>query len=179
MISPTIGNVTVSQAIDRIAQYMDNPDNEYTIMIGTESQVYDNYICYVTVLAVHNVGHGGIYFYNKEMVEERCSLVNRLYTEASKSLEFASTFMDEIRNHHLEKLINTKNIEIHVDIGNNGNSCAAIAGAVGMIKGYGYNVKIKPDAYAASAIADKKTKNPGKSRRKLRRQLKKAAQANK
>ena len=49
------------------------------------------------------------------------------------------------------------NLEIHVDIGENGRTKELIDEVVGMIIGNGLAVRIKPHAYAASAVADKYT----------------------
>ena len=46
-------------------------------------------------------------------------------------------------------------IEIHVDIGNNGKTKNLISEIVGMVRSSGYTVKIKPDAFGASNVADR------------------------
>ncbi len=177
MISPTYGQLELKEVVNKIADYINKNGNnvKYKFIIGTDSQVYGNNIVYVTVVACCCVGHGGIYFYDKSKIASKVSLQERLYTEASLSLEFASKFMTEITNHgeHLDTFINLKSLEIHVDVGVDGESRAVIQGAVGMIKGSGYNVKIKPDAYTASCIADKHTKNVNPLSRAKKRQLKK------
>ena len=48
-------------------------------------------------------------------------------------------------------------LEIHVDVGNAGKTNQIIKEVVGMVTGSGYAVKTKPDAYGASAVADKHT----------------------
>jgi hypothetical protein len=49
------------------------------------------------------------------------------------------------------------NLEIHVDIGENGRTKEMIDEVVGMIIGGGMRVRIKPHAYAATSVADKHT----------------------
>ena len=49
------------------------------------------------------------------------------------------------------------NLEIHVDIGENGRTKEMIDEVVGMIIGNGMRVRIKPHAYAATSVADKHT----------------------
>ena len=176
MISPTYGQLELPRVVDKIAEYIkkNGTSNKYKFIIGTDSQVYDKNIIFVTVIACCCVGHGGIYFYDKSKVVQKISLQERLYTEATLSLEFASKFMSEIHEHgkHLDTFINLNSLEIHVDVGNNGESKAVIQGVVGIIKGSGYIVKIKPDAYTASCIADKHTKNVNPLSRTKKRQLK-------
>jgi predicted RNase H-related nuclease YkuK (DUF458 family) len=50
-------------------------------------------------------------------------------------------------------------LEIHLDIGPDGETRDLIREIVGMVMGSGFNAKIKPDAYAASSVADRYTKN--------------------
>lgn len=44
---------------------------------------------------------------------------------------------------------------IHADIGKNGKTKDMIKEVVGLIKGNGFMPKIKPEAYAASSLADR------------------------
>ena len=50
-----------------------------------------------------------------------------------------------------------QDVEIHVDIGQKGPTRELIAEVVGMIRGNGFNVKTKPDAFGASSVADRHT----------------------
>jgi len=54
-----------------------------------------------------------------------------------------------------QEIIFTNELEIHVDIGQNGPTREMIKEIVGMIKGSGFFVKIKPEAFAAATLADK------------------------
>ena len=49
------------------------------------------------------------------------------------------------------------NLEIHVDVGEHGDTREMIKEIVGMVTGNGFVAKTKPDAYAASYVADKHT----------------------
>ena len=49
------------------------------------------------------------------------------------------------------------NLEIHVDIGEHGDTRDMIKEVVGMVTGNGFVAKTKPQAYAASYVADKHT----------------------
>lgn len=50
------------------------------------------------------------------------------------------------------------NLEIHLDIGQNGQTKEMIRDIVGMITGSGFDAKIKPYSCGASTVADKYTK---------------------
>ena len=48
-------------------------------------------------------------------------------------------------------------MEIHVDVGEHGDTREMIKDVVGMVTGNGFVAKTKPYAYAASYVADKHT----------------------
>lgn len=174
MISPTWGKLTIPQVIVKVKEYMNKYgiNDEWKMYCGTDSQRYGNdCVIYATALVLHHCRKGAIYFFNKLKCNEKISTQERMYKEACMSLEFSEMIMKEIRNNHLEHFINNKNFEIHVDIGLNGESKNAIAGVLGMIKGSGYTVHIKPFATAASIVADRKTKNSDPLTRSERRKL--------
>jgi len=50
-------------------------------------------------------------------------------------------------------------IEIHIDIGQRGETRAMIQEVVGWVTSVGYTVKIKPYSYGASSVADRLTKS--------------------
>jgi predicted RNase H-related nuclease YkuK (DUF458 family) len=49
-------------------------------------------------------------------------------------------------------------LEIHLDVGQEGATKSLIREVVGMVTGSGFDAKIKPESYGASAVADKYTK---------------------
>lgn len=126
----------------------------YEVIVGSDSQkvrtdVYD----FVSALIVHRVGFGGIYFWKRDVIKRKISLKERIYQEATMSLETSENFIHFFKVNGISKY----NIQIHVDIGHNGETRDMITEVVGMIRGSGYDVKIKPDSYGASKVADRYT----------------------
>ena len=80
----------------------------------------------------------------------------KIYAETMSSINFASTFVPL-----LKKTLNGKmpdyNLEIHIDVGEHGDTREMIKEVVGMVTGNGYVAKTKPEAYGASYVADKHT----------------------
>jgi predicted RNase H-related nuclease YkuK (DUF458 family) len=109
---------------------------------------------FVTAIVVHHVGHGGIYFWGSATREGLVTLRQRIYEEATYSLSTAQYLLDEFQKQSLplEKLL-----EIHVDVGENGETRALISEVTGMIRGSGFVCKTKPDSFAASNVADRHT----------------------
>lgn len=129
-------------------------DSQYRMIIGTDSQPHNGRgVDFVTAFVVHRIGNGGIFFWKRVVKKKIYVLKTRMYEEALISLEEAEAFVGLFKNDGIGKY----NLEIHVDIGKNGKTREMIAEIVGMIRGSGYTVKIKPDSFAATKVADKYT----------------------
>jgi predicted RNase H-related nuclease YkuK (DUF458 family) len=153
--SPTYGKIDFDKLKKIIKDFMAaDKKSRYEIIVGTDSQKFDKEsFDFVSALIVHRVGFGGIYFWKREIIKKKMSLKERIYTEATLSLQTAETFIEFLKTNGISRY----NIQIHVDIGHNGETRAMIAEVVGMIRGSGYQIKIKPESYAASKVADRYT----------------------
>ena len=153
-ISPTFGKLNFRQMFQNLVGYMSaEPDQQYHLIIGTDSLLSER-TCFVTAVIIHRVGHGGRYFYRKAYNRKMESLRQRILYETALSLETAGMLSAELsRNGHSELPV-----EIHLDVGPNGDTKRIIREVVGMVTGTGYTAVIKPDAYGASKVADKHSK---------------------
>ncbi|PIS23432.1 hypothetical protein COT49_00215 [candidate division WWE3 bacterium CG08_land_8_20_14_0_20_40_13] len=157
MESPTLGHLTFDQTITALIKYTEfAKDDTYKIIVGTDSTSRTNgknTTDYVTALVIHRIGKGGIYFWEKVSQPKAHSLRQRMYEEALISLDFARKLLDKLNKVKPQEL----EIEIHVDVGQVGDTREIINEIVGMVKGNGFNVKTKPEAYGASNVADRYT----------------------
>lgn len=177
--SPSKGALNLGQVIrDLINFKKENPEAQYKITIGTDSEAKVKGAEFVCVVAIHRIGKGGRYFWSRIYDERKLDLRSRIYQEATISLALAGALLErELELHKIKvdmsksisdifKSLENKNdldkeiifsneLEIHVDIGVNGPTKAMIREIVGMIKGSGFFVKIKPEAYAAANVADR------------------------
>lgn len=153
--SPTYGTVSLEAIHDRVMAFIaENAAASYQVVIGTDSHPSnDSGTEFITAIVVRRIGNGGIYFWRRIADNRRMVLRNRMYQEATLSLACAQDVMDVFKKNGLAKY----NAEIHVDIGKNGDTRDMIAEIVGMIRGSGFAVKIKPDSFAASHVADRHT----------------------
>ncbi len=153
--SPTHGKVDLEDLKKIVSSFMVQDKNaNYEIIVGSDSQKlksggYD----FVSALIVHRIGAGGIYFWTREVNKKKMSLKERIYLEATMSLTTSENFVRFFKTNGISKY----NIQIHVDIGKNGETRDLITEVVGMIRGSGYEVKIKPDSYGDSKVADRHT----------------------
>lgn len=128
---------------------------ELDITIGTDSQRHDGRTKIVTVICLHRVGHGGVFFYTTEYIKKIEDLRHKIYHETSCSLELAQKLMDFLFSHNKDY-----NITIHADIGRSrkGRTHTMIQEIVGWVNSQGFECHFKPNSYTASCVADKITK---------------------
>ncbi len=151
--SPTYGKLTRIELKKTIADYIaGDSDSDYRIIVGVDSQKNNQHaIDFVTALVVQRIGKGGIYFWKRDVLEKRISLKERIYQEAIMSLQAAEKVVELFKGIRIAKF----DFEIHVDIGKNGKTSELITEIVGMVRSSGYTVRIKPDSFGASCIADR------------------------
>ena len=161
-ISPTHGEMDLRDIPDYIKEYYDQMkrfDQGIHITVGTDSQNFD-YTKEVSVIAVVCEGHGGIFFYKINARDRITDIRRKLQIETADSLEFAGQIIDILMDEYEDVFLDST-FTIHIDAGysNHGKTKELIPELVGWIKGtLGCEVKIKPDSYAASTIADKISK---------------------
>jgi predicted RNase H-related nuclease YkuK (DUF458 family) len=124
---------------------------ESRVVVGTDSQPHREGSLFVTAITVmsDSVDYDCRYFYLKHPPKVAHGLFDRLFSETQHSLDIAS----EIR-----ESIPSVSIEIHLDISPSDSKSRTSQYAnslVSLVHGYGYNqVKVKPESWCASAIAD-------------------------
>jgi len=125
----------------------------YAIFVGTDSASGTREIDFISAIVLHKIGKGGRYFWTREKGIQMHSLRQKVWHEAWLSLELAQKLIAMLA----ERVALIYNMEIHIDIGENGRTKEMIDEVVGMIIGSGFSVMIKPHAYAASSVADRYT----------------------
>ena len=153
--SPTYGGLELPGVREKILSFLaKEPEKKYQIVVGTDSQPHDGSgVDFVTAIVVHCIGTGGIYFWKRIVNKKHYVLRERMYEEATMSLEMAETVLALLHKDGITKY----DVEIHVDVGKFGDTREMIQEIVGMIRGSGYVVKTKPESYAASKVADRYT----------------------
>ncbi|MBM7623925.1 ribonuclease H-like YkuK family protein [Sporohalobacter salinus] len=153
-ISPTEGTLSFDQTFTSIIKFVKAaPKANYRLIIGTDSKQTQTAV-FVTAIVIYREGRGARFYYNKEEVKPKPTLRKRIYHETLNSLKVAGLVSEKMT----EKTVADLNIEVHIDIGQNGETRDLIKEIVGMVVGNGYEAKIKPSAYAASNVADRYTK---------------------
>jgi len=154
---------TVEMA-EMVRKYINVPNYTYDVAIGTDSQMVGKIFQFISVVSVHRVGKGGIYFYSKEFVPRAKFPVEnqkmRMFDETSRSIALGFYMKD------VQKIVPT----IHVDA-SAPHKKEFTAKFSDQLRGYvvscGFDFMLKPESYAAHAIADKHTKK--KTKKRMRR----------
>lgn len=153
--SPTHGELELEMVRAHILEFLSRDEGStYQIVVGTDSQPHNGKgVDFVTAIVVHRIGHGGIYFWRRAVNKKPYVLRQRMYEEATMSLVTAEEVVALLHKDGITKY----DVEIHVDIGAFGPTREMISEIIGMIRGNGFEVKMKPDSYAASKVADRYT----------------------
>lgn len=153
--SPTWGEMRISDVVKNVLDFTAQDKNaHYRVIIGTDSERYNtHYADFVSAVVVHRVGRGGVYFWTRGYRDNVYTLRQRMWEEANCSLLLAQKLINEFQLRKMSPL----QLEIHVDIGTNGDTREMINEIVGMIRGNGFEVKTKPEAFGASNVADRHT----------------------
>lgn len=152
--NPHIGEMSFEDVVATIVDEMQaDVKAHYEILIGTDSSSGSDEVDFVSAVVLHKLGKGGRYFWTRKRERKFPSFRQKIWREAWLSFELAQRLLKSLVAYSLLQF----NLEIHVDIGENGRTKEMIDEVVGMIIGSGFAVQIKPKAYAASSVADKYT----------------------
>jgi len=154
-ISPTKGKMKFEKVVENLINFvLEQPQEVYRLIVGTDSEGRER-PDFVSAIVILRKGKGGRYFWKKIRTLKKYTLRTRIYEETMFSLKLAMKLRENVEK-KLEKIEpkNYKNLEIHTDIGQIGETKEMIKEIVGMVRGNGFEVKIKPEAFGASSVAD-------------------------
>lgn len=160
--NPTLGSIKVNQVIDEILNYMKmRPEKFYDVIVGCDSPSSEE-PHFPVVVVVLRTGEGGRFFLKKVNYSSEKKFFNwktRILEEVFLSCELA-LYLKENLEKEIKKLASLPNYQfryIHADIGENGQTKDMIKEVTGLIRGNGFEPKIKPESFVASTVADRYT----------------------
>jgi len=156
-VSPTHGVMSLEEVAADIERYRrEAPEDRYRLIVGSDSQPQSARYAtlFVTAVIVHRVGKGARFYFMKRPYKKALQLRQRIFMEASFALEVVQELEAVLR-----ALGDDLPIEVHLDIGEAGETKALIKDIVGWVTSSGYEAKIKPDSFGASKVADRFTKS--------------------
>ncbi len=157
--NPTKGNLRIEAVIDEVINYIsEKPERFYDIIVGCDSSSGEE-PHFPLAVVVLRIGEGGRFFLKKINYKGRkfYNWKTRILEEVLLSCELA-LFLRENFEKRVKSFNNNFNYQfryIHADVGENGATKDMIKEVTGLIRGNGFEPKIKPESFAASTVADR------------------------
>lgn len=161
--NPTRGNLSVEEVIEEMIHYIEErPEKFYDIIVGCDSSSGED-PHFPVVVAILRVGEGGRFFLkkikypspmNKKFINWRARILEEVLLSCDLALFLREDFKKKIQDTN-KKNLNYQFRYIHADIGENGQTKDMVKELTGLIRGNGFEPKIKPEAYVASVVADR------------------------
>jgi len=152
----TLGGQTVD---DVVAFVREATAGGQIVHVGTDSLQAGKLAQFCTVIAILTPGKGGRAIYRREIARRFTSLRERLFKEVWLSIEVALELAPVVKG-DLTVHVDANPIEKHA-------SSRWVQELVGLVVSQGFAVRIKPDAWAASALADHVVRHHGKLPREV------------
>lgn len=149
------GNGKEVEQEDVFKHVMEHATKNGKVFIGSDSMLRSTHCVFASAICLHGADgqSGGRYFFNRKKVDKTKFDVLRLRImhEVQNSIDVGLEILE--RNPEVD-------IEIHIDVGTSSRS--KTRELVDMMKGWtksiGFKCKVKPYAWASTAVADKHTK---------------------
>ena len=140
----------IKEAVKKVLDEEAKNNSKLKVCIGTDSQVKANTTEFATVIVFLREHRGGLMYIHNEKTTTKYHIKERMLLEVAKSIEVAYELCDLFIQYNVE-------MEIHADINTNPQfkSYDALKDSMGYILGMGFNIKVKPEAFASSCCADR------------------------
>jgi len=158
--NPTKGDLKIEKVIEELLGYIsEKPEKFYDVIVGCDSSSGQE-PHFPLAIVILRVGEGGRFFLKKIAYKGRkfFNYKQRILEEVLLSCQMALYLRENFEN----KIQEAKNSNlryqfryIHADVGANGKTKDMIKEVTGLIKGNGFEPKIKPESFAASTVADR------------------------
>ncbi len=141
---------------DEVCKNVLNHSTNNKIFIGSDSFFTKRRTCFVTAVCLLTKNKGGKYFLYRDYTPTKKYniLSTRITEEVRRSIELAEHFMNTFE-------ILPNNIELHLDVSPFGtkNGTSKFSDMLkGYVQGYGFDCKLKPNAWASQTVADRHSK---------------------
>ncbi len=136
------------ERIDEVREFIKSSSEKSAVYVGCDSRQFREKTVFVTVVVVHiNSNNGAKIFWQVDKVRRINSIRQRLMEEVNRAVLTALMIADVVGN---------RPFEVHLDINPNPDhrSSTIVKEAVGYVIAQGLKPVLKPDAIAASAVAD-------------------------
>ena len=159
--NPTKGNLSLEETIGEIVNYItEKPEKFYDIIVGCDSSSGEE-PHFPVAMVILRKGEGGRFFLKKVTYKNRkfFNWHQRILEEVLLSIELALSLRENLslKLKTITEPLDYQFRYIHADVGENGVTREMIKEVTGLIRGNGFEPRIKPEAFAASVVADRYT----------------------
>lgn len=159
--NPTLGNLQFNQVVEELFNYInEKKDLNYEVIVGCDSSSEEQ-PNFPIALVVLRKGQGGRFFLTKVKYPQdrifhtlRQRILEEVYLACDFALQFRDVFREKMASHSLD---NCQFDFIHADVGGSVQTRDMIREVAGLVKSNGFEVKLKPESFAASVVADRYT----------------------
>ncbi len=160
----TRGELTLEGVVKEIIAYVSaEPKGDYDVVVGCDSSSGETPV-FPVVIVVRRLGRGGRFFVQrvrfspkqKRFFDIHSRILQEVYLSCQVALSLKEKLFQALEKTHLQPSCQFR--YIHADIGGDKETQVMIKEVVNLIRGNGFEAKIKPESYAASVVADRFTK---------------------
>ena len=157
--NPTRGSLSLPEVLEEIVAYMQEKSHKYyEVIVGCDSSATED-PTFPVVIVVLRKGEGGRFFLRRIHYPAPRKFYNRherILEEVLLSCQLALWLRENFGARAAKETDLRYNFQyIHADIGENGITKDMIKEVTGLIRGNGFEPKIKPYSFAASTVADR------------------------
>ena len=160
--NPTRGNLTIERVMEEMINYMkEKPEKFYDIIVGCDSSSGED-PHFPVAIVILRVGEGGRFFLKKisyppslrgKFSNWKMRVLEEVLLSCQLALFLRENFAQKIQKETIS--FNYQLRYIHADIGEQGQTRDMIREVIGLIRGNGFEPKIKPESYVASTVAER------------------------
>ena len=144
------------------------PESQYEVVVGCDSPSSDKPFFPIAIVILR-MGSGGRFFLKKMSYPDsflkrfaNINWKNRILQEVYLSCELALSLKEELEKENTLRRAQGESFKyqfeyIHADVGEIGKTKEMVKEVIGLIKSTGFEPRIKPQAFAATVVADRYT----------------------
>lgn len=157
--NPSQGNLSFEKVIQEMINWMgEKPERFYDVIVGCDSSSGQE-PHFPVAMVILRKGEGGRFFLKRVKYKNKkfFNWHQRVLEEVLLSCDLALALREKLEE-EIKKLPHLQNYQfryIHADVGAEGATKDMIKEVTGLIRGNGFEPKIKPEAYVASVVADR------------------------
>lgn len=158
--NPSRGSLSLPEVLTEMVAYMkEKPGKSYEVIVGCDSSAVAEPTFPVAIVVLRK-GAGGRFFLKRVKYPNSRKFYNihdRILEEVLLSCQLALWLRENFENVVQDQDVNLhyKLEYIHADVGQNGVTKDMVKEVTGLIRGNGFEPKIKPESFAASSVADR------------------------